>query len=416
MYTPDLLYWKQRQRKRSVNDWISLFATFVKLLEFCALWFLGARLLACVTCITWAYFLISAVVLQLLSVSSELEGSNRLTTCLDLLEGNLPSFQVPGGERKVLLGVPLNVRRHMAWRIAWLLGAIVSTATMVPLYQIIGSYKTRIFYVWVAFQAIWLLARSIYFHFADEMIHFHSTIAPISEDEAQNPEIKLRLLALIGAVSQQMIPAHPRGSYCYSLDCNDPCNIMSFFRHAEWRVSTDVLDYTSRKVGDEVEIDVEAVVGDTMLSSVSWITDLQLSSKDLYDTSLVVIKLNGQTFIIPSARALSTPPKPRGGENAEEGPRPGFYPKGGTNDGTSVAWIFWVPAGVDRWLFLSPGLDFVGRLTGVVLDDAEVSRRLAIGSFYISLRDTQEIKEIIFSSAMVGEALCSVIEIGRAHV
>ena len=149
-------------------------------------------------------------------------------------------FQV--GDRKVLLGVPLNVRQSMAWRIAWLLGAIVSTATIIPLYQVIGRYATRTFYVWVAFQVTWLLSRSIYFHFADEIIQSNVPLSPISEDNARNPEIRLLVLALIGAVSQQMIPAHPRGSYCYTLDCNDPCIIMDFFRQAEWRVSIDALD------------------------------------------------------------------------------------------------------------------------------------------------------------------------------
>jgi len=139
----------------------------------------------------------------------------------------------------------------------------------------------------------------------------------------------------MGAVSQQMIPALPRGSYCYTLDCNDPCTVMDFFKQAEWRVRIGALDCISRQVGDIVEIDIEAVFGDTMLSSISWITDLQMSSMDLYDTSLVVIKLAGRTFIIPSARALSPPPKPRTGKDAESDAVLGFYPKGGTNDGTS---------------------------------------------------------------------------------
>ena len=134
-----------------------------------------------------------------------------------------------------------------------------------------------------------------------------------------------------------------------------------------------------------------------------------MSSMDLYDTSLVVTKLADRTFIIPSARVLSPPPKPRTGKGAESDAVPGFYPKGGTNDGRSVAWVFWIPAGVDRWLFLSPGLNFVGKLNDTVLSDTEVSRRLAIGNLYISLRDVGEIKEIISSSAMVGEALCKVI-------
>ena len=45
----------------------------------------------------------------------------------------------------------------------------------------------------------------------------------------------------------------------------------------------------------------------------------------------------------------------------------------------------------------------------MVLSDTEDSRRLAIGNLYISLREVGEIKEIISSSAMVGEALCKVI-------
>jgi hypothetical protein len=270
---------------------------------------------------------------------------------------------------------------------------MVSLGSLIPVYQILGRYETYVFYAWIGFQIFWLILRSVYFHYADEMFEINHALYPVTEEEMQNPEIKYRILGLIAAVADQQIPNHSRNAVNYKLDCTDSREIMSYFRKADWNLSLDALDCTAMKPNDIIEIEVKAIMGDTMMASTSWMQGLGMTNMDLYDSGIVVAEIDGQTHLIPVARALS-PPEIL--ESDEEGKvRPVFMPKGSTNDGTTSAWIIWMPAGLNRWIFLSPGLNFVGKLTGKVQDDEQITQVLVRGSLFISLQHVDEIKDTV---------------------
>jgi hypothetical protein len=352
--------------------------------------------------VSWAYFWVCGIVLQLLGCSREYDGPETPEMTVDIIQGEIPSVQIAGGGRKVLLGVPLSVRLTWSWRIVWWGGAFVSLGSLIPLYQIIGRYPARLFYVWIGYQVIWLVLRCVFFHYADEIFEINHALYPVSQQQAQDPEIKVRILGLIAATADQQIPMHPRGTHGYKLDCTDTRAIMSYCRKADWKLSMNALDCTDLKVKDIVYLEVMAIMGDTMTSSTSWMLGMKMTSLDLYDSSLVVVEIAGRTHIIPVTRALSSPPK---GEESEVV----FNRQGTTNDGTTSNWVIWVPAGPDRWIFLAPGLQFVGKLMGTVQDDAEVCRVLLAGSLHISLRDVSEIKETVNKTRLVGDALCKML-------
>jgi hypothetical protein len=352
-------------------------------------------------------FWVSGVILQVLGISRENEGPYNPKTTVDIIQGDIPSVQVPGQRRKVLLGVPLSVRQTWPWRIVWFVGGMVSLGSLIPVYQILGRYETYVFYAWIGFQIFWLILRSVYFHYADEMFEINHALYPASEQEMQDPDIQYKILGLIAALADQQIPNHSRNAVNYKLDCTDPQAIMSYFRKADWTLSSNALDCTAMKVNDVVEIEVKAILGDTMMASTSWIQGLGMTNMDLYDSGVVVAEINGQTHLIPVARALS-PPEVL--ENDEEGNiGPVFMPKGSTNDGTTSAWVIWMPAGPNRWIFLSPGLNFVGKLTGKVQDDDYITQVLIQGSLFISLQHVDEIKDTVQKTEIVADALCRVV-------
>jgi hypothetical protein len=93
----------------------------------------------------------------------------------------------------------------------------------------------------------------------------------------------------------------------------------------EWRVSVDALDYTSYEVKDIVEIDIEAVFRNGMISSTFWMIGLQVSSMDLSGTSFVVTKLRCE--LLPHQQNTE---RTRTRKIIDT-----ISPKGWTNDGTS---------------------------------------------------------------------------------
>jgi hypothetical protein len=117
IYTQDLAFWQQKRRKRLTRDFISFSLSLLKFTEFLAMWYLDAQLLASVGMLNWAFFWLAGVTLQILGLSRENEGPGNPKTTLDLIQGEIPSVQVPGQRRKVLLGVPLSVRQTWPWRI-----------------------------------------------------------------------------------------------------------------------------------------------------------------------------------------------------------------------------------------------------------------------------------------------------------
>lgn len=98
---------------------------------------------------------------------------------------------------------------------------------------------------------------------------------------------------------------------------------------------------------------------------------------------------------MPAARVLTDQTgKPRA--DVETGIARIFPPRGGSNTGKNVSWVYWIPCGEGRWLQAqTTDMKFLGVRSAEVRSDAQVSERLAKAELFISLSDVNHVKEIV---------------------
>ena len=224
-------YWKMVQRSQTKHDWIVTFATLLKIVEMYLLYHFGSRRVFFITGVVWIYTFLSAILLQLFDVGRATTAGEQ-TSHVDVVSGSLPTPQVVGGERRVLFGVPVNLRRGRAWQIFWILGAIVCVSSLLGTYAVLSKEPDICFRIWIGFQIIWLGLRSIFFHFAQQVDDMKHIITPNVTDKNRPPELDVRLLGLAVGVSMYQVLNHPRGKYCYADDAHDPVVIRKLLNDA----------------------------------------------------------------------------------------------------------------------------------------------------------------------------------------
>lgn len=312
---------------------------------------------------------------------------------------------------KTILGVPVNVRNHSAWRLVWGLGCIVCMSSTVTTFLILGRYRTAVLGLWAAFQTAWLVSRYIFWHFA------------VKTDGRPNPVVlqkgshkRFRLLSLAGGISRYLAQIHARTSQSYLQDLHDSRDIAAHVRSARpilnWR---DGLcnDSTVRQALSTinktatVDVDVVAVIGDTMLAGISWVHGSGMSCLDLYDSCLLMFKIGLRTFLVPSARVLSgnaaaikLPPK-----DAEAGMSPLFIDKLGPCRSENNGWVYWIPLDSKSWLYIICDLNTLGMHSAELLDSKEVTRRLALGNLWVSVSSVEDLEAYVDRAALLGGVL-----------
>ncbi|KAE9402482.1 hypothetical protein BT96DRAFT_547364 [Gymnopus androsaceus JB14] len=134
--------------------------SLAKIAEIQVLWTRGSPALAITTALPWSFFfLVGVAVLIAGRYSSDDIGP------IDLLMGQLPSIKRTGGHRVVVLGVHRNPRRSVWWRVAWSIGALVCTGSILFTYAILSSQPSVVVILWAGFQIFWLVARIIVHYF-----------------------------------------------------------------------------------------------------------------------------------------------------------------------------------------------------------------------------------------------------------
>jgi len=174
-----------------------------------------------------------------------------------------------------------------------------------------------------------------------------------------------------------------------------------------------------------IEIEITAVIGDTVLSSAMWMGGSDVSPMDMYDSCLVFFSFPPPSPS-PSSPSLSPPPAAstfaipaaRVAHHIGELNRPDtekcipvFVPRGTGRYAAYVeTWRYWIPCGPNRWLqFQSRNLTASGRCMADVLDDGQLSALLGAGTWNISLTHAEEIKEIVKLSHVGVEALLNLL-------
>lgn len=405
-------YVRDGQDRDATGDWIAIAATLPKLVETVVLWQYASWKLSVASTMSWIFFLLAAVMLQALGVSRESKKTSSNSRLNDIYVGDFLTVDGLGNEGKIILGVPVNVRTHVAWVLAWGIGGIVSFSSAIATAVILSLGGAMQFYLWGIFQCLWLISRSafLHFHVPTDDTRPHIVFEPHVADQ------EFRLLSLGTGISRHLSQRHPRALEAYLQDLHDPFDIQSYMCSVQCR-----LDWESRLIDHKspdyeqlasnsehfVGIDIFAVLGDTMLTSIAWIHGCNMAGLDLYDSCLVLFKINKQQFFVPACRVLSGNAsqlkKPLA--YAEPVGAPRFIPKRGPCRGEDNGWVYWIPLGLDQWLYTVCSLDSLGEQRAEILDSAEVARRLKLGNLWVSLEDVSGVKNMVENAAILGRIL-----------
>jgi hypothetical protein len=416
--------WKALRRQQDILDWLSIFLSVLKLVEAFTIWRYGSLVLAMLTLINWAWFFLSAIMLQLAGLAREHsqyfdsndKGETANGHCHDYLAGDLPSVQSQGQYRKIMFNVPPSVREHIGWRLTWAFGALICTGSLVTTYTSIGAQPKLATGIWLGFQVLWLVVRTGFYHFAHDTEGIRHGV-PRLVREHELGKYGFRILSLASGISRYQAVFHPRMPYCYTNDTQDPSTVYRLIKTSEHlfdksQMALDTIIEKSYWGQATTDVEIKAVIGDTFLSSVTWLVGSPYTSMDLYDCCLVALGIGGRTVMIPSVRVLSGHVKDARLPRVD--PEAGFVgehtPKGAANDGVDIGWVFWIPLDADQWLYFIGDLNFIGKQKMEVLSSAEVTKSLSVADLFVSLRDIQDINDVLQKSRFVGQLLTDLLK------
>ena len=380
-------YSRESSTRTSWTDWMAILISAIKLSELATLWQHGATVLCLISGCCWAFFFLVSVLLQLLGLSREF--SEKVDEReMDIVAGQLPTPIKAGGQHKILLGAPQNVRHSLFWKFAWGLGGGVCTGTIIATYMVLSKQSSRVFAIWTGFQFAWLALRSVFYHFAEGTDRiFHHPILLRKNWKELSLELRSRIRNLVCALSKYQMHIHPRGLYCYEEDVQTMDQ--AYEKRAQFPLTTD------QASSNKIEINVIEIIGDTTLSSACWFFGSKLTGMELYDSCVLILKINGSTIAVPSARVLTDKaglPK----LDAEAAIGPIFPLRGNSNTGKDILWVYWIPCGGDRWLQVSTtDMKFLGTRMATVVSDAQVTQKLSGGELLVSISEVKHVKEIV---------------------
>ncbi|KAF9063764.1 hypothetical protein BDP27DRAFT_1367766 [Rhodocollybia butyracea] len=312
----------------------------------------------------------------------------------------LPSAKHIGGHCIVVLGLHGNPRStSIWWRVAWSIGALVCTSSILVTYVNLSSQPSIVVILWTAFQFLWLVARIIV-HYSTASSEQSRMLASTPLNKL-SPELKDRLLNLTLALGKSLTYIHPRGDGVYRKDLVSSKHLPAIIDSLSDR-------YPLEDKGVATPVIVKAVIGDTVLSAAAWIIGSKMSPMDLYDSCIVMFHHSGKIISVPAVRVLSGP-DPVSGTDPENPHEPAFVPKGSPNLGYNLKWHYWIPTMVETqscWLhFTVPGAGVLGKHDAEVLTDAQVNAMLSAGQLNISLRKVDELWDVARASSMGAQVL-----------
>ena len=395
------VYKQVRSLRNSWKDWAGIFASGLKLVEVAILWRHQALKLCLISGCCWAFYLCAAIALQAMGLSREYSEKVKERE-MDLVTGQLPTPVKAGGQRKILLGAPQNVRNSKLWQITWALGSVVSTASVIAAYMTLGSQEMFVFVEWTGFQFLWLALRSVFYHFAVGTDQVFNPLMLRKDWKALNPYLRARVRRLVHALSLYQMHMHPRRMYCYHEDERAIRN--TYNTHVMFPLA---IEHGQQGSSGSLDVFISAVVGDTLLSSASFIIGRKYEPLDLYDACVVILKVDGADIAVPAARVVTNSPPPRNSDDSEAGFELSLPLKGGSNRGKpDSTWWYWIPCSDGSWLELhTTDMEILGERRAKVLTGEQVTKHLASGELYVSICNVEQVWETCTHSRLAFEAL-----------
>jgi hypothetical protein len=237
------------------QDWTLLaLSALAKITEFLVLRKYSAFLLAWITILSWLFFFSASLTLRLYDLRKQSKKSE-----IDIITGLLPTCSAAGGSRRVLLGIPKSARKHMLWRIVWGIGCVVGVITVFATYIALGhSTSTDVFYIWLGFQALWLILRSVLFYCLPDRETQYAVGLKGKPWLNVNPQERARVRRLVFALSKYQQHLHPRSLSSYIQDMDSIESLPNV--RPEYPLSSH---------SEDITVSVYGVIGDTLLASTS---------------------------------------------------------------------------------------------------------------------------------------------------
>jgi hypothetical protein len=392
----------------------------------------------------WIYFFISAITLLSLrmSVSWKTVGQSQL----DIIGGSLPTARQPACDCRILLGSPIDFRQHRLWTFVWAIGAVTYTISLACCYFFLSSSPPKAVYSWVGFQTFWLLLRSLFFHrTGGGRAAVYPTYVGMEWYKLRHG-LKSRVLDLILALSKYQMHVHPRGSYSYREDVADLDGIRSLLADSSLATEYPLADSITSSTSRTTDVAFHAVMGDTLLHSSTWFLGSKLTAMDMYDCCIVFLpfpsnksqpaneKVGQKWLAVPAARALgSIRPSvlvdihqiESGHGNVSRGTSVIDYdddrirfssPKGSPNAGMhDVEWIYWIPCTGGRWIQTGTSkMKILGSRKVEIQDAEEMTRRLQVGNWNISLENSEMIGDIVNMSREAAKSIFKLFQMAAS--
>jgi hypothetical protein len=359
------------------KDWLIILLSSAKITVAVSLWSLGSSRLWLWSMVGWAHAFISAIVLQLCGFGRD----SPLKCNRDLIAGVLPSALHLGRDGKIVLGAPANVRRHPLWRIALGLGTFLNLAGMIGIFMILENEPPAAVYVWIGFQALWLLSRTIIFYLVEAGGAVRQgTPNPVSWEDA-SAEDRLRAMTLLEGLSKHQVSIHPRGFAAYLDDCLSPEELSYLLADANWTLTTSIAGKLT--TGDVQCLDIRAVTGDPLIRSLIWFSGVPIENLELYDACIAFMG-EKDTIAVPCVRVYAC-----------DCMRDGTRERGNSHPPCGrLEWVYFIPCSMENdcsWVCAHSSCS-VGKLETECLTAEDLNRRLSMEWWKISLQSVQEMR------------------------
>lgn len=373
------------------KDWTVLLMSLMKISESFCLWRAGSDSLWYWTMVGWFHAFVAALIIQM----SGLGRDHALRPAKDIVAGVLPTPFHLGGQGKLILGVPSNVRRHPVWRTLLAMGAIFNASALFGIFISLNQEPATIVYVWVGFQVLWLAARTLVYYFVEGAAAAKQGVIDGKRWEDSDNEDRHRAMTLLSELSKHQVSSHPRGAYAYRDDCLSFHDLSARFNQTKWTL----IPYLPGGIfSNELEsIEIKAVAGDTLIRSAVWFTGIKLNNSELYDVAVAFIALEKQILAIPCIRVFAC--------NCFQ--TRSREPDDAHTSCAKLEWLYFIPAKTDAgecWTY-AHGSRAVGLLGCEVLTNEELHSLLAAKRWKISLQSCEELRAVL----AVSRDACSLV-------
>lgn len=409
-------------RPHQTKEIMLMVVSLSKMGEAAVLKVMGSNYLWLLSCLPWLYGLVCSVVLLTLRLSHDrMSNSN-----YDVIVGRLPSPLYAGGPGTIMCGIPRNVRRSRAWRSAWIGYFVVSVVGLIGTFLVLGDNSANVVFIWIGFQAFWLLLRTAVFYYSDNAAGWCQSL-PVGKRWKDTPrKYKLRTMQLVLALAGLHASQHPRGINFYSQDVASLPKIITLFGSTGWTL-TEIVWLSEDDLHGNVYL--QDVANDNILRCINWVNGAFLPNNELYDSCLAFIRVHNRALAVPAVRVSSC--------QCKHGPSKNL-PRGNSHVCSKLMSVFWIPATSERpvmeaddftggeshldfepvadsqgsshgWMYAT-SFDMKGKMTCSYMTAEELDKKLELVEWQISLTTRREFDQIVDVARGASRSLLSMIK------